>query len=727
MKQLNYKKGGLILLLFLFLLVFSSSAFGDLTDYDTYNLDQIAYPEWREYGSNSFNNHLALNTFGYIYRDGNNILDSYVVGNDFEPLVFSFDEADRSPEVIVAHNGGFMEFLSLSDVGVLTSIASVAKDDPVTQPIAITRSDGEVAYIFANSTDIIMYDLVNFNNTPHGGIYSGIACSNDSGSILCAFAGSYAATYNNITIYYPDNNTISSHNVSSAGSGVFNTNIYKNSVTSPIIADWDRDGVKELFLLCDLNLDDNHGVCVYNLDTFILEDNLDGISDGGFLALHPYIGGMLVEDIDNSADMELCVTMINNLNLAFSSSYLECYNSDSSLFGTSTIQSDGSQVAGYVSNPVIAFGFNDTYDICAIGYLDRATDVGNLVCVNAESGSFITTGTYSFSGAGQTTWQNGGSIVSFDADGDGYDDIVTGSNILYRNSTTLNFNAFEYNSAGAAGKVSIADANGDGYYDIFVSTAGNIYSYTTLDIPINDPPEVWANFGRNFDNPVCNGTTLRFSGEEDTDAALPLTAGTNYLNDFSSDEEQIWVTLANGSIYTGDLDSDSPYVDVPFNTPGTFYITVCVTDDSNNNSCTAVGSETVFIYVIDGTPGVTCNVDSLDVGEVTSTVTVTDTVASPTATSTATFLDALTGGDNNSKIFIGFMIWLIITISVMVGVASITASAAAVASVGIIAGLGAFIVLTALGILPIWILILFFLGLILLAILKVGMIRSGDS
>ena len=70
--------------------------------------------------------------------------------------------------------------------------------------------------------------------------------------IHCYFGGSAGTNNLNLTEYYPHNNTIITHNVSSSATFA-HADITNNLLMAPIIWDWDIDGVAEIIKATEEN------------------------------------------------------------------------------------------------------------------------------------------------------------------------------------------------------------------------------------------------------------------------------------------------------------------------------------------------------------------------------------------------------------------------------------------------------------------------------------------
>ena len=474
MRQTNNNKPaitGLMALFFLFILSISCFA----TTYSDYNTKQTLFAEWREDGRTSIRDHRAdfPGNFDNTYTGTQNYIT--VAGIPYQPIVFDYDSTTGTNPTITTHSGNFIEFYQASTNKVLTNVGEYNVGSAIaSQPIGVDyNNDGEVEYIFANSSDVIVYNSSGLvNNTIHYGITTGIGCQNMTDKLIHCFFGGQDGTNNlNLTEYYPHNNTIVTHNVSSAGN--FDAvAILNNLLMAPLIWDWDKDGVAEIMIACDLVVDGDVGFCVYSSQTFSLELSADNLGGGDTAAR---IGGMLINNLDGVGDDELCITYYEATGGGFASSEMKCFNSDGTSFGVVQINNDGGAGTGsaFVSNPVLAV-INSTKQICDYSFLDTITDRNNLNCYKGTSGSLVTTYSRTSTGVSPGYWSAYGRIASNDLNADGNDEIITGSTIFYANSSSLTLIPVIYDATHSASHTAIVDIDNDGFADILSQTTNSL-------------------------------------------------------------------------------------------------------------------------------------------------------------------------------------------------------------------------------------------------------------
>jgi len=712
MKQLNYKKGGLILLLFLFLLVFSSSAFG------VSEFEAIGY--WSDYGNDLAN----LGRSNVIEGDMTTISNTVTraEGNMVSPLIIDIDN-DGINE-IVGSSGSYIKIYNSTDDFIWLEAEILANGSQVTQPSAynstldnkvhIVTVMGDTFYDYTfNGTDINITKLKNLSVSANSSFATAIPSTKIKCAEIATVPYCFYGDYNGSVVIYNTVQSNSSRMLGNISIGYVGGTSRYFSPESPIaIENIDLTGGLELGFITNRNDNTYQGYTIYDVNDGIIQLEVDDLGSGYPSSSNAVIN-IMFEDIDGGTSEIITDYRIVNGG-ATSRIITNISNSDGTPHGIQGINLLDTTSSSTVNLRSLIGDFtSDTgLELCN-SYYYVSNGNRNVTCINLNTGNIVydKITPHAFADYTYPTYLG---IAAADLNLDNYLDIVLHKSIVSPQQDE------EINLTYYGNYTVVGDLNGDTYAEVI--SMGTNFMWTAWSTSDNSIPTLVDTFGVNPSSPVCNGSSVRFSAEEyDETGAQP--SGTNYYNDKDTDQEQlIAVCYGNGTEYSGSLSNADPYVDCQYNTPGYYIVDIYLVDSYNSADRTQV--DTVNINVITGTD---CNSESQDIGEEAIDGGTTTTTTTPTSTGISTFLDSITGGDNNSKIFIGFMIWLIITISVMVGVASITASATAVAGVGLIAGLGAFIILTALGILPVWILILFFIGLILLVILKIGFGAAGGS
>ena len=215
---------------------------------------------------------------------------------------------------------------------------------------------------------------------------------------------------------------------------------------TPIINDWDNDGILELIILNDNDGDNNEGFSVYQLSSVgvpTLERNIDDVGSAAGIQ----IKSLLLYDLDGVGDNEVCLSGYQS-SAGAGEAILKCYNSDGSLFG-SVIMSGGGTISAYPLNLIVAH-VNSSITLSQI-----CTVISNLVlgsdimCYDGIYGSLRSSLTDDIVGFGATM---SGSITSNDINSDGVDEILALNYIYYSNQTTFNnFTLSSFSGSGTSG------------------------------------------------------------------------------------------------------------------------------------------------------------------------------------------------------------------------------------------------------------------------------------
>jgi len=729
------KRGVKYSLFFLFLIVLSSVSVSatSYTDFNSKQKGQLGYGycEWREGGFFSERTSNQDGCPGNIpYLSNNTIISSLAVGANFQPFISNF--VDNGDNYLITISGTDIDVLSMDSLGGLSLYAQINLGSAVnTQPIMVDlNSDTYTDMLVTNGTNLfaIYYNISDpalwtIHNVYTGTISTGISCMNMSSNIYC-FMGGLAS---NISVYNTSSGAVTNI-VPATFTGLF-SGARRASTMTPVIIDYDNDGFLELIFGSDYDATSKEGISVFQLSingvpTF--ERNIAVVSAD----VNSYIGGLTAYNLDGVGDTEICTSALDGSAAAHLD--IKCFNSDGSSFGTVLIC--GSSSLCYPSNLVVAQIDSTTKkEVCVIG-VPIAANTNTLGCVYGGNGtlSLIKTTTIT----GMTSANTDFRIASNDINGDNIDEIIGNSNIWYsKNSTALQ--NMSVSGSSQFGYWSIGDINNDGYAEACQSLATTTTcissSGTGMGGGTNLLPEVWANFGRGYDDPVCSNTTLRFSGKHDTDNSLPLVSGTNFIDDTNDTYYLAINCYGNSTIFYGTGNSSTdPYEDCVYTNPGTYYPTVHVCDYAHSLAQCLVGIdnyETESVYVIPGVAGSTCNIKSLGVGTLVSEVTPDTpsfggTPSEVTEGWTALF-GWLTGGNTNAKLLIGFMLFLMLVVGVAVGLASLGVSGSALSVlVMLVSGLG-FVLLTIIGLFPVWILVLLLLVLALITGLVLALKATG--
>ena len=699
-------------------------------------------------------------------------LSSLAVGSAFQPLILDMN-SDGVQEILIC-NGNYTSVYHLGSGGLTLADEHNFGSACLLQPVKLgdynEDNNTEIVVSFdARNITVINYNgslnvlATNSSQSYDYNISTAIQCLNYTGVLAC-YAGGYNRSHSTVIEYNPSTNIMSKLAFSKLGN-TFNSSYRYNFV--PPMADIDRDSHQELGFIAS-----NYGIVVVDIvngdyDTSFSIDGEIPVID----RTDSIIYGMIFANVDSDTDLygdcvsqcdadypsvwqvifrgrcrlacwdsydsneygggdtEIVVTESHEAAGSFSTK-MYVYKSDGSTLWSATHQQEGLGHAwsDTASPPVIQDVIGDLgWEICYIAdHHDSAStpqSIINLTCYDDALGTSVVD-IRLFKGTGDTVelYTPGAPIILFDSDADSKYEIITGSTIINPSSssafTQVNFTALSstlYNYFPSA-----ADADGDGNIDVCSVKSGGFYCAESSYI--NGIPSLTDTYRRSYDNPVCVNTSLRFSAKEYDESESQL-AGTSYYNDIDTDYEKLMAECyGNGTLYNGSLSLAFPHVDCDYNKTGSYNVRVYLQDQYNLGDYTQY--DDIVITVVSGTPGITCNTDSLD--DTTSlNETITIPTVNPSTEGIEDFLDYLTGGSTKAKIFIGFMIWLLIVVAVGGGMAAITHNGMAVGIICGLAGIVGFIVLTAVGIFPVWILIILMLTIALLAVLKIGFMQAG--
>lgn len=647
----------------------------------------------------------------------------------------------------------------------------------------------EFVVIMGNSTETNI-SVIEFNGTNiniecsiiNETMITGIACKNIS-SIPTCFYGSDAGEIIEITM-----NNCSATMVDVAAWDLFtmaNPQSYRKS-HNPIIADLDRDGADEVIFMCDAEDADNaDGLCVYDTNTNDLDT---GFSANGQQEFAPVVGtathmnGFSYWNLGaNSALFDEC---LNDCHIAFpfhgtwyglllghsalynlcvgvcahayefntygggygeiilswretgsamgERQYLSAISNTGSTLWTTTTHSDGADPsAPYSSSPVImgtgqAWSGSDD-QICVVIEVDSATDFNLIKCVN-DAGTIVFTQSFTNDNTIWAQEYNPAPVAARMISQDKMS-LITGNNIF-----ELNFNT------NTSTRINISTALNPLYYPVL----GDVDNNNALDVcgclaggcfcafnnRNNEPPEInnsyeYGGYGYDLDvkQPICINTTVVFTAQEcggsltcnydnDLDVDLERISSNCGMNTYNHTTSSTTDNLANGT-YAG----SRPVFNCYFSNAETYSIRLYLEDNANVADRTAYNTQSFSIHVINGEPGVTCNI--------ITDVLPGDEEAANAGTDAAvpdvfeTVWDEFGFVSQTSKTIIG----LAAVIGVMVAVAGLTLAPFAIVGAGIIT----LIIVTFMGLVSAYILILTLvgLGLIFLVLGKVTPSNGG--
>ena len=280
--------------------------------------------------------------------------------------------------------------------------------------------------------------------------------------------------------------------------------------------------------------------------------------------------------------------------------------------------------------------------------------------------------------------------------------------------TVTNISAW-YNSTFT----SVGDLNSDYSLDLIYQNGAAAYmktiTYSNTPPTLNNTLDYGGYYG--YMNPVCVNTTATFNAHECT-LAVPLAC--NYVNDNEFDEERLVTDCGiTGAATNGSWNIDAPSFSCYYNTTGTYNVQIYLQDDRNVGDMTQYNTLSIPIVVMNGVPGVTCNIASTTI---TSPI---DQGAGGGAGSAQidaaidSTMGILFGTSTKVKAIVGIGL----VIGICAGVAASTGSGFAVA----IAGILGLILVTAIGFISAYILILGLVGGVLMLIISKFVAGGSDG
>jgi hypothetical protein len=524
---------------------------------------------------------------------------------------------------------------------------------------------------------------------------------------------------------------------------------------------------------CDPNRDTKYGLCVIRGDTldydttFASTGRIDGLqntlfNDGVGVATH-------LQAIANPIYSHLDTDGVGFQHILFAyfraescsgggGSLSPCYSAYSST-GVATWTTCGSSIGSYVdttqflqctdnaiiglpaqatnrmSQPFVAV-INDDLKFCGSQTTSHTLFSGTIShavmgCLNGTNGArnifknfgqIGTTFGEDYFGSVTTPTSTIFNHLAFQSDDLDNDQFIVG-NLVFRMNTSfsnttpqvvLNFTSSELVRNDES--ISFYDLNGDGNGDII--TSGSSPSITRVisnfeEGTFNAPPDLFTNLsGAGYFNynrgATCKGTNVTFRAQE-----CPGTgSGCNYNNDRTSDTERIRTDCGAGTTTIGALHAGLPQVSCVYNTTGTFQVVLYLQDQANLfNLEESNEDDVILINVIDGIPGTTCNIGSQFVS---SPGAQPSTVATPQQEAIDQSVDDTLGILFGTSALLKLLASLGIIIAIMYGLVSEgIRNSFLIGSAGVLTMIG----LTAIGLLSVYVSILFFVGIILIFII----------
>ena len=514
----------------------------------------------------------------------------------------------------------------------------------------------------------------------------------------------------------------------------------------PAVNSIHADSTRQIVYICDYDQDDSYGVCVSDVSDGQLDADFNGaatspngviddleLKTGASFITNPTLYETLI-----SGGRKVAVGYVRSEACSGPTRdvpYLRSFTDDgTNLFTKSGACGSGiccaspAGVSAVLTQPVLARANFVNY-LCTLKDGDSSFGVSSsprIVCVNGETGAIVSDITVTGANINSETAYSAASFAeSLRGSGQDHTYSVIGPYVIRVNDT---LNGFEINKT-LTGKlstqyVSVADVNNDGNTDILATSTAASQIYEAVST--NNPPEVINTFaGGGFagipSGPVCKGDTQLFSA---FDCATYPSGDCNYNNDVVGDQELLFTDCGYiGGDTSGNLSVNNPSVSCLYNTTGTFQVTIYVEDQANLGNHTALpenyNTDPITINVIDGIPGQTCGFVSTTSPSQAGEIAVATPSQEATDEAIESFFSALFGTSTKLK----FIIAIAMIIGIIVAAAQITSNAVVIIMVGLLGT----ILVTFLGLLSPWILIIIMIFMVMILMFKNFIVPSGGG
>lgn len=715
------KKLPIILMLTMMLMITSASA-----------LDETEV--WAKFGRTNAGVNAMSYDEGY-YSSSNFTNYSYAsYGSYYQPLIGSLDIGDSSKHLIYAQSAAYL-FVFDGELNVIEQAAASRRGQPALLETSdidnntyasgetyIVSHDNNTIFIEGLAADtLVNYYTINYSSYNITFADNGIKCTfypfDDSERCYLQylqFSNSSLTSRTNgglLTLIIPDG-------ASPELSTVFfeTSRLNHTTTTIPNIADIDDDNVLDIILW-----NNNAGFVVLEAGIGVLL-NKDSI-DGGETDTYGY-NNPVMADI-NGGDKEIFYTATTATAVQ-----LYCYDSAGTAcagypitLSSCTDWSGGSNTVGKSNIAVITYESSSL--VCAASSSRCTSDFAYgdddtwFKCSGSEGVVLQAGCDRSYSGTDRCTveygWGNPATrrITAADFNNDGYDDILVGTYIIdiKNNNGTNGYFANLTNTinTGYASYWNIpVDIVGNSVIDIMATGTANFK--TLIASSSNEIPTLTGDFGRDYGNPICANSTLRFSALENTNYNQPFAEG--------FDEERIVADCTgNGSITNGSLDGTQPYVDCSYPSSGSYYAKVYLQDEFNEDDFSQY--RTVLVQAVSGTYGITCSISG----------TGTDPDADTGTDAEAATNDALEGalGDLFGSGSASDKVKMIIGLGIILGIIVTVLKAGGGFIGAIMAGFIGFLLVTFIGLIPGSILIIGMVGLVLMIVIGKFIFSGGTG
>jgi hypothetical protein len=604
----------------------------------------------------------------------------------------------------VFSGGGYLWEYSLIG-GNMFLINQVTLPEAQTKQAVLINSSGQIQVIVPGRSTLYTYKLnasgfhlvKSYNTTANNGtISTGLVCTSTLDHAVNGDVCFYGSSNGRYFEYYPKSNVTYSIHIGGRPSGVpaFSANF--NGARVAII---------------------NNGTSVSSVKVVVpisryLERNITGQTKTWMVGFY---------NVNGAGFDELVVA-----GTSASASYLTIFDSNGASFWSKTIHDYSGGSVGYAGFATGGFTRFAVPQIAAFSY-NAFASVGlggyELAVYNGSNGGVE----WSFKGANLSNTKRitTGNIIGVDVNYDELTDIITPFQVITPAGSVPNV---YYNLSGSTGGwLSLGDVNADFKLELIGGSNGATWikaGNTTGAGSVTSPKVVLSgrDFDRNYANPVCLGSSVKFVARDCLDT--PVMELCNYLNNRSTIASEFLYTdcgIVGGPIVSGAAYSSGIEVSCYYNVSGIYAAKVYV-GDSFYGVNVADPWIVASIDVRNLTPGISCNgVPYVGVRTIFSSAFTNDTPDSSGVTQSFKnqAVEVLTGGGSFPSLIVGLFLVAIAFIGGMYGTyrAGIKEPGIALAAGSVIA-FAVFILLTTIGMLPVWILLIFILGAVLFFSLK---------
>lgn len=516
------------------------------------------------------------------------------------------------------------------------------------QPSLLRLSDGQLAWITIanNSIEAFAYDRQNPGLHAFTRVYpkeflenctvwNGIRC-NDATETCYALCQKQSLGSLGVYSFDFTANTTVRTNITN----MTLRNVSAGHISQPFaLADINGDASDEISFACNTNGNTAWGVCVYDTGSHLLSPYFsgDGIMDdlsrsSSLLTLgSQFITEPMVVNLNNNGDKEIVVGVTVSVTSSVGACTEGVINSPTVIalkasssdplspsavywnttfvnalnkFGGCTGTTQGIQ---YMSQPFL-MKQNGTNYVCVSQNHVQNSNTRSDGCLLATTGATVYT-----LNATQTplpVYATSGFSFLTNATTDS-DDFVMGSFLYHINQSNIIVNAGSIDSFTSSYSSIASDVLNDGNVELIGSTDGTTdihYVHTDIVSGSANPPTLFQNMTNSgytgyFTGSTCVGTTLVFH------AVQCPQIGCNY-NDNSGSSERISTNCGTGGIINGNFSTDSPEVSCTYNTTGTFLVTLYLQNQEGTSDLTQFNQNPIVVNVLDGIPGQTCNLAS---------------------------------------------------------------------------------------------------------------------